>query len=490
MIFLCEIHFHVLYILWLVYGARKGGGAESIDAGWRVHLLFLRNVRGSFMKEFVLLFLLAGSLLTFSSSPAHAVDVSVDGEYLLQYQTGSLGFHGVNQDSNQQRVRLGLTFTAHENLSGYFQTESEWELGTNDGHDGMTSEGTSVGVTLRQAYIDWTAPGTNAKIRMGRHAFDLPAYASVSPIIADMVGDGVVLSLPFAERYNLTGFWTRIARGAGEDFQSKEYDIFGLIGNAKFDTLSLSPWLVYGAKGKGVEGEHTEDFENPLEEQGNIVGDAQADIFIGGLGAEWKPFEPLTLAVDGAYGHTNYSSAEPSLRDQEGWYLAAKTSYTLSFAEPALLVWYASGDGKHDEKYSGQVPAIYGDFDGTNTYFNAAYGIFGGNHHTIGGTWGISAQLNGISFLDSLSHDFSVTYFSGTNSKYNGAYGEGYDYLTTKDSAVEFNMLNVWEVYKNLSAALELAYLIEDFDTTTAHGRSGESYDNDWRVALNFQYTF
>lgn len=442
------------------------------------------------MKKLATLFLLAGFVLA-SSSPASAVDVSVDGEYLFQYQTGSVGFRGANEAGNQQRVRLGLTLSVNENLSGYFQTNNEWELGSSTSNDSGSGGSEALTVELRQAYIDWKVPGTEMKIRMGRHAFDMPAYAGVSPIIADMVGDGVVASLPFAGSYNLTAFWTRLYRSSDDPVVSREFDLFGLIGSAGFDSLTLTHWLLYGAKGKNAEGDQTaEDFENPMEEQGNIVGDGRADIFLGGLGLEWKPLDALTLALDGAYGHTRYSNSEQSLRDQEGWYLAGKASYNLGFAEPALLAWYASGDDSHDEQYSGQVPSIYGDFDGTSTYFNAAYGIFGGNHHTIGGTWGVSAQLNGLSFLEGLNHDFSVTWFGGTNSKDNGGYGDGYDYLTAEDSCVEFNLLNTYEIYKNLTAALELAYIIENFDTDTAHGRSGESYNNDWRVALHFQYRF
>ena len=455
-------------------------------------------MQGFIMKKIATLFLLAGSVLAFSSTPASAVDVSVDGEYLLQFQSGSLGFHGDNQDSHQQRVRLGLTFSASENLSGYFQTESLWEFGSNNDamDNGTAFDGARVDVAMRQAYIDWMLPGTQVKIRMGRHAFDMPAYASVSPIIADMVGDGVVVAAPFGDTYMLTAFWTRMARSAGtisatDTVQSKKFDIFGLIGNAGFDRLNLTPWVLYGAKGKGAEGDHSApDFENPMEYQGNIVGNGRADVFIGGMGVEWKPLDPFTLALDGAYGHTRYSDQPDLQKDQEGWYLAAKASYALSFAEPTLLAWYASGDGRNDEKYSGQVPSIFGDFDGTNTYFDAACGIFGGNRTTIGGTWGVSAQLNGMSFLSGLTHDFSVTYFAGTNNKYNGGYGDGYKYLTTEDSGVEFNLLNTYEIYKNLSTALELAYIIEDFDTKVEHGRSGGSYDNDWRVALHFQYTF
>ena len=132
-------------------------------------------------------------------SIASAVDVSVDGEYLYQFQTGSLDFADSHEDSHQQRVRLGLTFSASEHLSGYFQTESVWEWGSNDdtGGSGTAFDGAAVNVNMRQAYIDWMVPGTSVKVRMGRHAYDLPSFTSTSSMIADMVGDGIVVDMPF-----------------------------------------------------------------------------------------------------------------------------------------------------------------------------------------------------------------------------------------------------------------------------------------------------
>ena len=435
------------------------------------------------MKKCTTLFL-AAALFSAASGPAHAVDVKMDGEYLFQFQSGSEGFHGRNTDYSVQRLRLGMTFSASESLSGYFQMQ----VGEHDW--GSDTSGNNQEVFMRQAYIDWVVPGSDIKVRMGRHAFDLPSYASVSPMIADLVADGVVVSVPFAERYDVTAFWTRMSRGADRNgdrtsVHAPKYDLFGLAGTAAFDTFTVSPWAMYAAKGDFINEEGTRYNPDIMSAQGNITGSGRADIMIFGTGMEWKPFDPVTLALDAAWGRADYSASQ----DQEGWYAVGKAAYAMSFGEPALLAWYSSGDRNGRAMHSGQIPIIYGDFDGTNTYFDAAWGILGGHRTSFGGTWGVSAQLNGVSFVEGLSHDFSATYFAGTNNKHNGAYGEGYDYLTTEDSAVEFNMLSTYDIYKNLTAALELAYIIEDFDTSASHGRSGAGYD-DWRAALHFRYKF
>ena len=430
------------------------------------------------MKKLTTLFL-AAAMVAAASAPASAVDVKMDGRYQFQFQTGSEGFTGQNTDYTQQRLRVGMTFTASEELSGYFQLQA----GT---YDWGTQNGPNGDVFMRQAYIDWTVPNTDVRIRMGRHAFDLPSYASTSSMIADLVADGVVVSAPLGDNYEVTGFWTRASRGSHDgdvaNVSAPKYELFGLVGNASFERLTFSPWVLYGSKGH----EMTVDNTELLTSQGNLTGLGHADLYIIGGGLEWKPFDPVTLALDAAYGRAAYTDS----MDQEGWYAVGKAAYALSFGEPALMAWFASGDKGHRPMNSGQIPIIYGDFDGTSTYFDAAWGLTGGHRCAFGGTWGVSAQLNGVSFLSDLSHDFSVTYIGGTNSKLNGAYGDSrYDYLTTDDSAVEFNVLSTYQIYKNLTSALELAYIIEDFDTNTSHGRSG-SYDDDWRVALHFEYKF
>ncbi len=446
------------------------GGAEQLPG--------LRQLSGKIMKKLVTLLMAAGMTASVCS-PASAVDVKMDGRYQFQFQTGSEGFRGQNTDYAIQRLRIGMTFLAGENLSGYLQLQA----GTYDWGSDVT--GNNIAVTMRQSYIDWLVPNTDIKVRMGRHAFDLPSYASVSPMIADLVADGVVVSAPFADRYQLTGFWTRMARGVNgygdvTDVNAPKYDLFGLVGNAAFDGFTVSAWAIYGSKG------HTDGFEpDNLTAQGNISGAGRANIMIFGAGMEWKPFDPVTLALDVAWGRSHYSDSH----DQEGWYAVGKASYALDFAEPAIMGWYASGDRKGRPENSGQIPISYGDFNGTSTYFDNTFGPVGGHRCSFGGTWGVSAQLNGMSFISDLSHDISVTYIGGTNSKYNGGYGDGYNYLTVDDSAVEFDVLSTYQLYKNLTAALELAYIIEDFDTSASHGRSG-SYDDDWRAAFHVEYKF
>jgi len=433
------------------------------------------------MKKILTLTLAAAFTIT-SYAPASAVDVSVDGEWLYQFQTSSEGFEGQNTEHVGQRIRLGLTMKASDDLHGYTQFEMEDLWGTSEGKDG------SKNVVVRQMYLDWKVPSTDIRIRMGRHAFDMPAYATCSPIITDWVNEGIVAHIPFNDTYSITGFWARAVNGERSDGDEGNHnvDFFGIVGNASLDKLTLTPYVLYGNKGKtSVLG----DDEQYMPEQSNFAYDnVRGDLFIAGTGIEWKPADAWTLALDGAYGKLNYSETNDEIKDQSGWYVAAKASYDLDFGTPALLAWYASGDDKGENKH-GQLPHIFGDFDATNTYFNAAPGIVGGHSTNVGGTWGIAAQLNGLSFINNLTHDLSIAYIGGTNDKNNVGddYGFGYDYMTTEDRAIELAAVNTLELYKNLSAIVEAAYIIEDFDTSR---RPDSNFENDWRLSMTFAYTF
>ena len=433
---------------------------------------------GDTMKKLITL-ALAAAFVASSYAPASAVEVQMDGRYQFQFQSASIGFKGDNKDAAAQRLRVGMTFTANENLSGYFQMQagtSQWGDGPSGGAFNVES---GSAFDVRQAYIDWTVPSTDIKVRMGLQSISLPGFVTLSPVMDDLIKGGITVDVPVCDNFGLTGFWNR-PYDTGYDVKSNQLDVFGLVGKASFDGLTVAPWIVYGSKDEGA---ISDDFQR------NLVKDAKGNVVIAGVSAEWAPFDPFTFAVDTAYGAAMYSTN--GVRNQEGWYAAAKASYALDFGTPAIMGWFASGDNKGDQMYSGQLPAFYGDFNGTAMFFDNAFGPLGGNRYTVGGTWGVGAQLNGVSFVEGLSHDFSVTYISGTNSKYNAENSvtndDHYSYLTTEDSLVEFGFLSTYKIYKNLTAALDLSYIVEDFDTKH---RSVKSFENDWAANLCFEFRF
>ena len=129
------------------------------------------------MKKLTTLLLAAGLVMA-ASAPASAVDVKMDGQYVFNFITGEKAGTGQNFDSAGQRLRLGMTFTANENLSGYFQVQvGSGPDATNDYNWGSDVSGREAKVGMRQMYIDWLIPQTAVKVRMGRQLIGLPADA-------------------------------------------------------------------------------------------------------------------------------------------------------------------------------------------------------------------------------------------------------------------------------------------------------------------------
>ena len=114
------------------------------------------------MKKLVTLLAAAG-MVTTAAAPASAVDVKVDYRHRISFQTGTEDFKGTNLEQFKNRVRLGLTMAASENLKGYvqFQLLQNELMGQAAGAHGSND------TEVRQMYIDWKVPGTAATVRMG-----------------------------------------------------------------------------------------------------------------------------------------------------------------------------------------------------------------------------------------------------------------------------------------------------------------------------------
>ena len=109
----------------------------------------------------------------------------------------------------EQRVRLQLDAVASEALSGTVYFEIGTQKWGNAGNGGaLGADGTNQ-VRVKNAYIDWAIPQTDAKIRMGIQGLALPnTYAGGSAVLDTDVA-AVVASYKFNENVGLTAFWAR-----------------------------------------------------------------------------------------------------------------------------------------------------------------------------------------------------------------------------------------------------------------------------------------
>ncbi len=433
------------------------------------------------MKKFATL--LAAGMIVSASAPASAVDVKVDGEYQFSFQTGQTGFTGDNQENVLQRMRLGLTMTASENLSGYAQFQVGTEAwGTADDTNGHKD---GANISARQLYLDWTVPGTPVQVRMGRSTLGLPAdaFGGNAVLCAGWgVRDGIAVASPVTDWLGLSGMWVRAGYSehadAGHDLdRNKSDDFYAVTADLKFDGVSGSVWAAYAT----LDG--TDAFgTSQAEGNANFVSEEGKAYWVG-FTSTISYFDPFTLALSAGYG--KFESDVNSANDQDGWNVQAKASYALDFGTPVLGAWYFSGDDKDDK---GVMPSIGGYFTPTRTYHDAAAGLAGGvNAYLPSGSWGVQAGIEGVSFLQDLSHDVLVTYMEGTNDV--DPAEAAAEYLTKDDSLVSFDFISTYELYKNLSAALELSYIINDFDKDTNNDGERLSED-DWRAELTFTYAF
>jgi len=442
------------------------------------------------MKKLVTLLAAAGMVVA-ASAPANAVDVKVSGFHAFTFETQQAGFAGKNYEMAKQRTRLGLNFVASENLSGFLQ----FQMGSNQWGDyaGADKHGRN-NVQTRQAYVDWIVPGTSVKVRMGRQQVGLPgeAFGDSSVMSAGWGGrDGIAVSAPVTDWLSLNALWVRAAveQDDGEVIstdldEGHNSDVFGLAAPMKFNGFAVTPWVAYAALDAACEGENG---------QGSVGIKADADAYWAGVTATMSYFDPFTLKASFTYGKAEHTGAgSEELEDKDGWNAQIKATYKTAFGTPAIGAWYASGDDD-DATYAGEgnQAHIKGRFMPTTTFHNNAWGLGGGiGREAMGGTWGVFAGIEGVSFIADLEHYAGVAYIEGTNDKKNATkagFTVSPDYMTTEDSIVEFDFGTTYNIYKNFVANLELSYIINDFEEKYVGPKMDE---DDWRIGLTFQYNF
>ena len=430
------------------------------------------------MKKLVTLLAAAGMVVA-ASAPANAVDVKVSGFHMFTFETAQTGFKGDNIESVLQRTRLNLNFAASENLSGFLQ----FQMGTNSWGDYADADKHGrYNVQTRQAYVDWVVPGTAVKVRMGRQQVGLPgeAFGDSSVLSAGWGGrDGIAVSAPVTDWLSLNALWVRAGYEQAADEtadvdMNASSDVFGLAAPMKFNGFAVTPWVAYAALDVAAD-----------DQPGAATGiTADADAYWAGVTATMTYFDPFTVKASFTYGTAEQQN---KVADIEGWNAQVKATYKTAFGTPALGAWYASGDDK-GENGNGNMLHVKGRFMPTITYHNGAYGLGGGvGREGMGGTWGVFAGIEGVSFIADLEHYAGVTYLEGTNDKEAAGKFHVKNYLTEEDSIVEFDFGTTYNIYKNLVANLELSYLINDFNS--AAEKAGYDED-DWRIGLTFQYNF
>ena len=505
------------------------------------------------MKKLATLLIAAGLVFGVSTG-ANAIDFKAKGQWIMSFDygqhgnfTGGNGQTGYNNKEDEfearQRIRLQLDAVASEALSGtvYFEIGDTTWGGDGKGTEGQGSGGAmgadGVSVEVKRAYIDWMVPDTDLKVRMGIQGIQAPSFVLQR---AQSFGDdvaGIALSYQFNEYVGATAFW---ARPYNDNFSgyNKSYmdniDLGGLFIPLTFDGVKITPWGMLAGIGPNADrvgedyfagsdsdvwGTSIGKFRQGMLPAFGVVGsDGRTvhDIKLSEYGTAWWAgvtgdityWDPFRVAFDFTAGGVSY---DESRLNRAGWMAALLVEYKFDWGTPGLVGWYASGDDDDLGNGSERLPTLstgmsdndisHFAFDG-NPYI-AREGTLGAS---MAGTWGIGFQLSDMSFVDKLTHTFRVAYWGGTNSpsmvKYmDSAYAwqstsnlfEG-PYLTTNDGLLEFNLVNVYQMYENFNINLELGYVANfmDNDTWKKDYNNFGSYEKQdiWKAQLIFTYKF
>ena len=503
------------------------------------------------MKRICTLLLAAGMLLGVATG-ASAIDFKAKGQWLVGFgvaesnpinksRVGTVKTKNTNdQFAAQQRVRLQLDAVASEALSGTVFFEIGTQTWGQNGSGGALGADAANQVRVKRAYIDWVVPDTDLKFRMGIQGVTLPNKAGGSAIM-DTDAAAVTASYQFNENVGLTALWARPANDNYDGYTKNgvthyeqnyldNMDLFALMVPVKLDGFEITPWAMYGMKGKNA----LTNYPSPSRD-GNLayslypyggmdisnVGDtskAYGSMFWAGLPFAITAWDPLNIEVDINYGYVEamgrynankawYDTFKRSNTKREGWLAKALVEYKMDWGVPGIFGWYGSGDNGNPKDGSQRMPSIVPMGNFTSFLGDGNYGWMWTDFALdYAGTWGLGLQIRDMSFVEDLKHTFRVAYWGGTNSpsmvkymKDASSWSDGYGnntspYLTTNDGLLEFNLVNSYQMYENFDVNFELGYIANfmDNDTWKKAGSRNSSFQKQdmWKAQLIFAYSF
>ena len=502
----------------------------------------------------ILTLMLAAAMTLGATSGAQAIDFKASGEWLMGLAAGDASLvqkdGGKRTDTNDvfgagQRVRLQLDAVASEALSGTVFFEIGDQLWGN-GESGAAMGADGQVVKVKNAYLDWVVPNTDLQIRMGIQAIAMPDAAGGSAVMDGDVA-GIVASYKFNDNVALTATWMRPFNDnyAADENDPKRrvnfldnIDLFALSLPLSFDGVEVTPWVMYGIQGRNArynlhgweqaDGDFAQTLGNTYagfnwDGRFGSTSKGYGSMFWAGLPIKVTALDPWNIEFDVNYGYVekmgriNVLNGETgrtvrASTGREGWAVKALVEYKMDWGTPGIFGWYASGDDGNIKNGSERLPSLNGNA-GFTSFMGTADADWSGRGNlyektlTIDGTWGIGVQVADMSFVENLNHTFRVAYWGGTNSpsmvKYmssprafdmdgDACSTEG-PYLTTNDGLLEFNLTNVWQVYENLTASLELGYIVNMIDKNTwdrSYFNSSFSKQDAWKASLVLAYTF
>jgi len=415
----------------------------------------------------------------------------------------------------EQRIRAGFQFIANENLKGVL----ELQIGTNNWGNGVyqigagrsantdaaTASANGIGqgnVMLRKGYIDFKWPGTKVNFMVGYQGVNLPtAFGGGSAILDDQAAAAIV-STPLTDNLKLLAGYIRVADAHNAGATTTSNFGSGASADAVFAALpidfkgyNITPFGAYLNAGyqSGV-GSSLAGFAGP---NSSTVEGLRG--YWGGVAFTMTAFDPFKLMADFNYGKVTYNntvSKNAADGGRSGFLFDVALDYTgLSMMTPEVFFAYSSGEGGNSTQKdsSGRMPVIANPqgwtvnnsfFFGDRDFING-FGSNAGYARNVMGFWTAGVSLKNIKLIDKLTHNVNLLYIKGTNDpdylKDTNVRAASYGaFLTTKDHLWEIDVNTKYQIYDELSLALNLGYINADIDKDT-WGASTLKYHNDYR---------
>lgn len=502
---------------------------------------FCRRFPMKFFPFFVSRIFVIACMIMVPGFASAEVEFKARGHWMWGFNVGNVHDqeHSADKDRFQavQRLRTIFEFAASPQLGGAIQLEmgkTNW----GQAHSGGAIGADSVLTKLRHAWLDWTIPRLDTRVRMGLQPVNMPSFVNGSPIFSEDTA-AIVISQNFTENIENVFFWARASAanenpGANSLPPYNEMDFFGLAIPFSFDKIRFTPYGMFANVGINSIGSRQESGDewvlSPYKSSlravaANLTPVGGPDILAnprranqlepwgsawwGGIGGKLDFFEPFSLAAEVAWGHAGFGSATVDGRTFEmrraGWYGAALAEYKLDWMVPGLLGWYSSGDD--DDPWNGSERMPVGKsgnrnwkvlslaYDGTPFCPDGGAMILSPNGTMIG-TWGLVGRFRDMSFVENLSHTLRGGYIRGTNNPdmvtrnplFTDTTPGGY--LTYGDEAFEIDIETKYDIYENLSLVLDGAWLRVNWDKSVWDGINGNLEQNFLRLGFTAYYKF
>ncbi len=463
----------------------------------------------------LVVFVLAMSCVAFAATEVRMVgDARIHANWYSNYQ-----FTGWDRSGNRtvdpvtiwERFRLRTDFIANESLKFRLglKIEDVWGNGT------FTADNSAAAVNVYQAYMQFKWPDTDITITAGYQPMSMPQSSFFNgSVVVDTDIAGIGISVPLIEDTLAVtfGFVRYLDTNGEQDITTTqvgdELDSFFLVLPITLDGFSITPWGTVGIAGIAA--------NSGVFEDGNTAGVTSAGTFIvaptgwrnnqnfywwAGAAFEADAFDPIKIYADVIYGEGNRAERQECQR--WGWFIDGAIEYTgFDVLTPQLSAWWSSGEDGSTSNGSERMPYVVPAWNASTSF------LFDGGQEFKNGTvdvnpvgsWGITAALSDISFVEDLTSRITFSYARGTNSKTalrdaNLALGTNSFFIMGKDLALDEYVVGVsfdhkYMIYENLALIAETGWAHGEFDKSVWGRQFYNAAGDMWKVSVGLKYTF